>query len=336
MEGSGDTECSKVTSHSGEDERTAKDESCKQEDGGSSSNISAVEEISNKKSSVRPYVRSKMPRLQWTPDLHLLFEQAVERLGGQERATPKLVLQLMDIKGLNIAHVKSHLQMYRSKKTEEPSRGMIDHMLHANRINWSIYNPSQLHLLSSFHQRHRYIGDASWNGNGNWLDNSTIWQNTTYNKATPGFYRTLRERISSSHCSRPENLDFSTPIRSYEDSKDEFVSIHKQETWSSKSRQNPIELNSLNQTNQPRSSSEQAILRKETRFKRQARICELDLNLSLMLESRDNKQPCIFHGNEDMSLSMYSTRSSSKQIKKMKQDFCSENASFSSSLDLTL
>ncbi|XP_073281584.1 uncharacterized protein [Primulina huaijiensis] len=152
MEGSGDTECSKVTSHSGEDERAAKDEVCKQKDGGSSSN-STVEEISNKKSSVRPYVRSKMPRLQWTPDLHLLFEQAVKRLGGQERATPKLVLQLMDIKGLNIAHVKSHLQMYRSKKIEEPSRGMIDHMLHANRINWSIYNPSQLHLLSSFRQR---------------------------------------------------------------------------------------------------------------------------------------------------------------------------------------
>ncbi|XP_020099918.1 histone-lysine N-methyltransferase, H3 lysine-79 specific-like [Ananas comosus] len=59
-----------------------------------------------------------MPRLRWTPDLHLSFVHAIERLGGQERATPKLVLQMMNVRGLSIAHVKSHLQMYRSKKLD--------------------------------------------------------------------------------------------------------------------------------------------------------------------------------------------------------------------------
>ncbi|KAK1586407.1 hypothetical protein Q3G72_002241 [Acer saccharum] len=33
---------------------------------------------------VRPYVRSNVPRLRWTPDLHRRFVQVVERLGGQE------------------------------------------------------------------------------------------------------------------------------------------------------------------------------------------------------------------------------------------------------------
>lgn len=33
---------------------------------------------------VRQYIRSKLPRLRWTPDLHLAFVNAVERLGGQE------------------------------------------------------------------------------------------------------------------------------------------------------------------------------------------------------------------------------------------------------------
>lgn len=33
---------------------------------------------------VRPYVRSKMPRLRWTQDLHQCFVHAVERLGGED------------------------------------------------------------------------------------------------------------------------------------------------------------------------------------------------------------------------------------------------------------
>ncbi|GAV66577.1 LOW QUALITY PROTEIN: Myb_DNA-binding domain-containing protein, partial [Cephalotus follicularis] len=102
------------------------DDESKTKNSASSSNNNIVEEEKESSPGLRPYVRSKVPRLRWTPHLHLYFVQAVEKLGGQERATSKLVLQLMNIKGLSIAHVKSHLQMYRSKNIDDQGQVIND------------------------------------------------------------------------------------------------------------------------------------------------------------------------------------------------------------------
>ncbi|KAF8412602.1 hypothetical protein HHK36_000571 [Tetracentron sinense] len=66
---------------------------------------------------VKRSVRAR--RMKWTTPLHAHFVRAVELLGGHERATPKSVLELMDVKDLTLAHVKSHLQMYRTEKLSD-------------------------------------------------------------------------------------------------------------------------------------------------------------------------------------------------------------------------
>ncbi|XP_065861376.1 myb family transcription factor PHL8-like [Euphorbia lathyris] len=71
------------------------------------------------------------PRLKWTPDLHLRFLQAVNQLGGADKATPKTLINLMAVPGLTLYHLKSHLQKFRLGKTHpslSPSQSTTETM----------------------------------------------------------------------------------------------------------------------------------------------------------------------------------------------------------------
>ncbi|KAJ8774472.1 hypothetical protein K2173_016918 [Erythroxylum novogranatense] len=99
-------------------------------------------------------VNRKKMKVDWTPELHKKFVQAVEQL-GIDQAIPSRILELMKVDGLTRHHVASHLQKYRLHRRHILPKEDDRRWLHQrDQIQRSYYPHKPIMAYPPYHSNH--------------------------------------------------------------------------------------------------------------------------------------------------------------------------------------
>ncbi|XP_078163240.1 putative transcription factor KAN2 isoform X1 [Carex rostrata] len=158
---------------------------------------------------------ARAPRMRWTTSLHARFVHAVELLGGHERATPKSVLELMDVKDLTLAHVKSHLQMYRTIKTTDHTPATPGEMKTFENSDETL--PADINNSGS-ESSIQLISKEATNLNGLWSNSSSIgsWlqeKPRDFTSRSVNSFKEMRPTESIDDTTNSNSSPFATNIR---------------------------------------------------------------------------------------------------------------------------
>ncbi|XP_011623599.1 probable transcription factor GLK1 isoform X1 [Amborella trichopoda] len=95
--------------------QNSSEDSSSQKTGKKSRSSSSSSEVDKSQKSKRGAQGKRKVKVDWTPELHRRFVQAVEQL-GVDKAVPSRILELMGIDCLTRHNIASHLQKYRSHR----------------------------------------------------------------------------------------------------------------------------------------------------------------------------------------------------------------------------
>ncbi|KAI5655857.1 hypothetical protein M9H77_33044 [Catharanthus roseus] len=100
------------STYGGRNQKNAASSEDKDHTSNTTSNAVEPNRVSSRHDSCGTKASKKKSKVDWTPELHKKFVQAVEQL-GVDQAIPSRILELMKVEGLTRHNVASHLQKYR-------------------------------------------------------------------------------------------------------------------------------------------------------------------------------------------------------------------------------